>query len=77
MVFPFDSTLEKAFATEKLDKLLQGEFVERGRSVPNYLDILEQQIDEGSSIIIESTLCNDYSNPRTRILSLFKNKKRK
>ena len=62
---------------EKLDKLLQGEFVERGRSVPNYLDILEQQIDEGSSIIIESTLFNDYSNPRTRILSLFKNKKRK
>lgn len=62
---------------EKLEKLVKGEFVERGSDVPNYLDILEQQIDDGCSEIIESTLATDYNKPKTRILSLFKSKKRK
>lgn len=61
---------------EKLEKLLQGEFVERSSSVSSYLDALQSQIDDSSSQIIESTPVIS-SKPKSRILSLFKKNTRK
>ena len=61
---------------EKLEKLLQGEFVERSSSVSSYLDALQIQIDDSSSQIIESTPVIS-SKPKSRILSLFKKNTRK
>ncbi len=61
---------------EKLEKLLQGEFVERSSSVSSYLDALQSQIDDSSSQIIESTP-DISSKPKSRILSLFKKNTRK
>ena len=61
---------------EKLEKLLQGEFVERSSSVSSYLDALQSQIDDSSSQIIESTPVISYK-PKSRILSLFKKNTRK
>lgn len=61
---------------EKLEKLLQGEFVERSSSVSSYLDALQSQIDDCSSQIIESTPVIS-SKPKSRILSLFKKNTRK
>ena len=61
---------------EKLEKLLQGELVERSSSVSSYLDSLQNQIDDSSSPIIESTLIVS-SKPKSRILSLFKKNTRK
>ena len=56
---------------EKLEKLLQGELVERSSSVSSYLDALQSQIDDSSSPIIESTPIVS-SKPKSKILSLFK-----
>lgn len=56
---------------EKLEKLLQGEFVERSSSVSSYLDALQNQIDDSSTTIIESISVDSYK-PKSRILSLFK-----
>ena len=53
------------------EKLLQGELVERSSSVTSYLDTLQSQIDDSSSLIIESTPIVS-SKPKSRILSLFK-----
>ena len=61
---------------EKLEKLLQGELVERSSSVSSYLDALQIQIDDSSSQIIESTPVIS-SKPKSRILSLFKKNTRK
>ena len=61
---------------EKLEKLLQGELVERSSSVSSYLDDLQSQIDDSSSPIIESTPIVS-SKPKSRILSLFKKNTRK
>lgn len=61
---------------EKLEKLLQGELVERSSSVSSYLDALQSQIDDSSSQIIESTPVIS-SKPKSRILSLFKKNTRK
>ena len=61
---------------EKLEKLLQGELVERSSSVSSYLDSLQNQIDDSSSPIIESTPIV-ISKPKSRILSLFKKNTRK
>lgn len=61
---------------EKLEKLLQGEFVERSSSVSSYLDALQSLIDDNSSQIIESTPVIS-SKPKSRILSLFKKNTRK
>lgn len=61
---------------EKLEKLLQGELVERSSSVSSYLDSLQNQIDDSSSPIIESTPIVS-SKPKSRILSLFKKNTRK
>ena len=61
---------------EKLEKLLQGEYVERSSSVSSYLDALQSQIDDSSSQIIESTPVIS-SKPKSRILSLFKKNTRK
>ena len=61
---------------EKLEKLLQGEFVERSSSVSSYLDALQSQIDDSSSQIIESTPVIS-SKPKSRILNLFKKNTRK
>ena len=61
---------------EKLEKLLQGELVERSSSVSSYLDALQSQIDDSSSPIIESTPIVS-SKPKSRILSLFKKNTRK
>ena len=56
---------------ENLEKLLQGELVERSSSVSSYLDALQSQIDDSSSQIIESTPVIS-SKPKYRILRLFK-----
>jgi len=56
---------------EKLEKLLQGELVERSSSLSSYLDTLQSQIDDSSSPIIESTPIVS-SKPKSKILSLFK-----
>lgn len=56
---------------EKLEKLLQGILVERSCSVSSYLDALQSQIDNSSSTIIE-TIPTVSSEPKSRILSLFK-----
>ena len=61
---------------EKLEKLLQGELVERSSSVSSYLDALQSPIDDSSSQIIESTPVIS-SKPKSRILSLFKKNTRK
>ena len=61
---------------EKLEKLLQGELVERSSSVSSYLDSLQNQIDDSSSPIIESTPIVS-SKTKSRILSLFKKNTRK
>ena len=61
---------------EKLEKLLQGELVERSSSVSSYLDDLQSQIDDSSSPIIESTPIVS-SKTKSRILSLFKKSTRK
>lgn len=61
---------------EKLEKLLQGELVERSISVSSYLDALQNQIDDSSSQIIES-IPTVSSKPKSRILSLFKKNIRK
>lgn len=61
---------------EKLEKLLQGELVERSSSVSSYLDTLQNQIDNSSSPIIESTPVVS-SKTKSRILSLFKKNTRK
>ena len=61
---------------ENLEKLLQGELVERSSSVSSYLDVLQSQIDDSSSQIIESTPVIS-SKPKSRILSLFKKNTRK
>lgn len=61
---------------EKLEKLLQGELVERSSSVSSYLDALQSQIDNSSLQIIESTPVIS-SKPKSRILSLFKKNTRK
>ena len=39
MVFPFDATLAKAFATEKLDKLLHGIFFFFGSNIDPFLKL--------------------------------------
>ena len=59
---------------EKIEKLLQGELVERSSSVSRYLDSLQNQIDDSSSPIIEST---PIVSSKSRILSLFKKSTRK
>ena len=56
---------------EKLEKLLQGELVERSSSVSSYLDVLQNQIDNSNSSIIESMPVAS-SKPKSKILSLFK-----
>ena len=58
---------------ENLEKLLQGELVERSSSVSSYLDALQSQIDDSSSQIIESTPVIS-SKPKSRILRLFRRK---
>ena len=50
--------------------------VERSSSVSSYLDSLQNQIDDSSSPIIESTPIVS-SKPKSRILSLFKKNTRK
>lgn len=54
---------------EKLEKLLQGELVERS-NMPNYLETLQSQIDNNSSQIIESTPISS-SKIKSKILRLF------
>ena len=61
---------------EKLEKLLRGELVERSSSISSYLDALQNQIDDSSSPIIESTPTVS-SKTKSRILSLFKKNPRK
>lgn len=61
---------------EKLEKLLQGELVERSSNVSSYLDALQNQIHDSSSPIIESTPIVN-SKPKSRILSLFRKNTRK
>lgn len=61
---------------EKLEKLLQGELVERNSSISIYLDAVQNQIENCNSLIIEST--PDVSSKlKSRILSLFKKNIRK
>lgn len=60
---------------EKLEKLLQGELVERSISVSSYFDDLQIQIDDSSLPIIVSM--PSISKSKSRILSLFKKNKRK
>ena len=65
---------------EKLEKLFQGASIEEINPVLDYLDILQRQINNASSPIIESV--SDVSSkttpvsskPKSKILSLFKKK---
>ncbi len=61
---------------EKLERLLQGELIERRSNVSSYLDALQSQIDDNSSPIIESTPTVN-SKPKSIILSLFKKNRKK
>ena len=60
---------------EKLEKLLQGILVERNSSVSDYLDTLENQLDNCKSDkeIIETKIINENKH-KGKILSLFKKK---
>ena len=61
---------------EKLEKLLQGELVERSTSVSSYLDSLEKEIDKSTETKIIETVNNLVSKPKSRILKLFNNRKK-
>lgn len=56
---------------EKLEKLLQGELVERGSNVSRYLDALQKQIEDSDFQTIESTSIMS-SKPKSVILNLLK-----
>lgn len=62
---------------EKLEQLLQGVLVERSTDLSAYLNYLLEQEDEVESDYSDETMSDNSSTPKSKILSLFKKRKKR